>query len=323
MEDIEQVRPENLCGEHDDVTDFWISQHALKIFDFMPSNEVFLRDVYAAHVPCIIRGGCKDWQATKKWTLKSLLERLGDKTIEVNLTPDGRADAVIDDELGNKVFALPAPVEMKFAEFAEYFYNNSDDAVMYLSQQDDNLTTHFPELLSEIAPLPIAEGAFLDGLAATNLWIGNEKSVTSMHKDHYENFYAVIQGEKVFTLLPPADAIHLDEKEYAVKRWTRKHSHFCLEGAQEHQKVSWLSHDPDYPGHAHFFANTHPIRFTLQQGDVLYLPALWYHRVTQSCTTIAVNYWYEMRFDHRFVFYQLCREMKKRRDRERGDTQEL
>ncbi|KAE9446270.1 hypothetical protein C3L33_21833, partial [Rhododendron williamsianum] len=40
---------------------------------------------------------------------------------------------------------------------------------------------------------------------AMNLWIGNELSVTSFHRDHYENLYAVVTGEKHFLLLPPTD----------------------------------------------------------------------------------------------------------------------
>ena len=32
---------------------------------------------------------------------------------------------------------------------------------------------------------------------ATNLWIGDERSVTSFHHDHYENMYAVLCGTKV------------------------------------------------------------------------------------------------------------------------------
>ena len=31
--------------------------------------------------------------------------------------------------------------------------------------------------------------------------------------------------------------------------------------------------------------------------EMLYLPSLWYHRVTQTRETVAVNYWYDMRFD--------------------------
>ena len=34
---------------------------------------------------------------------------------------------------------------------------------------------------------------------------------------------------------------------------------------------------------------------------------MWYHYVTQTCLTIAVNYWYDQRFDFRYVFYQTVR----------------
>lgn len=38
---------------------------------------------------------------------------------------------------------------------------------------------------------------------AQNLWMGYNDSVSSMHKDPYENIYCVVQGEKHFTLMPP------------------------------------------------------------------------------------------------------------------------
>lgn len=41
-----------------------------------------------------------------------------------------------------------------------------------------------------------------------------------------------------------------------------------------------------------------------QAQDVLYLPALWYHRVSQKNVTIAVNYWHDMQFDHKYVYYR-------------------
>lgn len=36
---------------------------------------------------------------------------------------------------------------------------------------------------------------------AINLWIGDERSVTSFHKDHFENMYGVIRGTKVCIVL--------------------------------------------------------------------------------------------------------------------------
>ena len=37
------------------------------------------------------------------------------------------------------------------------------------------------------------------------------------------------------------------------------------------------------------------------------IPVLWYHQVSQKGLTIAVNYWHDMAFDHRYVYYKLCR----------------
>ena len=40
---------------------------------------------------------------------------------------------------------------------------------------------------------------------AVNFWMGGERSITSMHKDHYENIYGVVRGSKTFILHPPTD----------------------------------------------------------------------------------------------------------------------
>jgi hypothetical protein len=36
---------------------------------------------------------------------------------------------------------------------------------------------------------------------AVNLWIGNKRATTSFLKDHYEDLYVVVSGEKTFSSL--------------------------------------------------------------------------------------------------------------------------
>jgi jumonji domain-containing protein 7 len=56
--------------------------------------------------------------------------------------------------------------------------------------QNSSLTVEYPALVEDIQPgLPWAEDVFGGPPEATNLWIGDERSVTSFHKDHYENLY--------------------------------------------------------------------------------------------------------------------------------------
>ena len=77
--------------------------------------------------------------------------------------------------------------------------------------------------------------------------------------------------------------------------------------------LNWIVTDPDDPNVLQTypeFKYAHPIHCTLYAGDVLYIPAMWYHQVSQNCLTIAVNYWYEQIFDFRYVFYQTIQRMK-------------
>lgn len=54
---------------------------------------------------------------------------------------------------------------------------------------------------------------------AVNLWIGNDLSETSFHKDHYENVYAVVSGEKHFLLLPPTDVHRMYIRPYPAANY--------------------------------------------------------------------------------------------------------
>lgn len=49
-------------------------------------------------------------------------------------------------------------------------------------------------------------------LDAINLWIGNSRSVTALHKDNYENIYCQIIGSKHFVLLSPLETACVNER---------------------------------------------------------------------------------------------------------------
>mmetsp|Transcript_1494 Transcript_1494/g.3195 ORF Transcript_1494/g.3195 Transcript_1494/m.3195 type:complete len:481 (+) Transcript_1494:89-1531(+) len=221
----------------------------------------------------------------------------------------------------------------------------NDHPVVYYSRQNDCLRTELKALFDlNLFPqtFSFAEEAFATGPPdAVNLWIGDERAVSSMHKDHYENLFYVLSGEKVFTLCPPADVSFLHEGEFesGTFRLDRKDEasggnggwvvdpDYEEEHAKEEQgstytgnaaatrvgddvttsssrigrRVRWIEPDIEQlPGAADRYPRlnmAHPIRVRVSQGEMLYLPALWYHRVTQSCETVGLNYWYDMRFN--------------------------
>lgn len=104
--------------------------------------------------------------------------------------------------------------------------------------------------------IPFANDAFNDEPEAVNVWIGNEKSVSSMHKDHYENIFCVAHGEKVFTICPPSDGMFLTESTFPSGVFEKeKIADGCKwkisrladnENNSRNQKVRWIESDVEY-----------------------------------------------------------------------------
>jgi len=268
---------------------------------------------------------------------------MGAQLITVNVTPDGRGDAVVCGR-----FVKPEERRMTFAQFAAALREREGGlqgsrgtlkelllkkGVHYLSLQDDNLRTEHPQLASDV---PSSVTWFEEALGcapdAVNLWVGDERAMSAVHADHYENLYCVISGEKVFTLLPPADAISRDLAPRPVGRFAQRTDgawEVCDEEAPSGgvvgadgdtaglggglgggdggglagglgggdggelggSFVEWIGIDPAEPEQLPALSGAVTVR--VGAGEMLYLPANWFHRVTQSAQTVAVNYWHD------------------------------
>ena len=100
--------------------------------------------------------------------------------------------------------------------------------VYYLQSQNDNLNSELAPLRQDVERVTLNEHTQAlntifgcDKPDAVNIWVGDGRSVTSLHKgavarkeialanedptDPYENLYYVIRGSKTFTLLPPTE----------------------------------------------------------------------------------------------------------------------
>jgi jumonji domain-containing protein 7 len=203
--------------------------------------------------------------------------------------------------------------------------------VVYYSRQNNCLRTEMKKLYeAKLFPstFTFAEEAFGTGPPdAINLWIGNERSVSSMHKDHYENLFYVCSGQKEFVLCPPPDVLFLNENEF-------QSGTFCPPTIDDDGGSSWVvvaddnkHHDDDDNDRKQYWIepdilnyceskfpllkNAHPIKVSVCEGEMLYIPSLWYHRVTQTCETVGVNYWYDMKFDNpNWCYFNFLKEMK-------------
>ena len=319
------------------------------------------------------------------------------------------------DQEQEQVFVQPATINMSLSSLFDKLCrpvandNNTstpDDPPQaiyyYLQSQNSNLTTtrSLRPLLSDLPRnLPFAAPVLGDP-EAINIWMGTGASVTSTHRDPYENLYLVLRGKKNFTLYAPVEEVCLHRKSSPVrsathllssplissslrKGWkslddseTNLHvnplelrsaicvnqdprltffphcpkaskvraSHHVLgpdgsfrialdtqhssspnadadtdtnandsEADADDNRIPWIPIDPlnlpapdilasKYP----YYQYSHPLTVTVSEGEILYLPAGWFHHVSQECGVwddgeiapcIAVNYWYDMDYE--------------------------
>ena len=154
---------------------------------------------------------------------------------------------------------------------------------------------------------------------AVNFWMGDGRAITSMHKDHYENLYAVIRGKKTFILHPPTDVAHIPHKLYKAAKYKSVNGGFevedllvedkspnCVKISLKQQEVPWISINPLQPDFEKYpqYAKSKPITCEVNPGEILYLPSLWFHHVTQVHGTIAINFWYDMEYDIKYNYFK-------------------
>jgi len=283
----------------------------------LPSALEFMRYV-AQNRPFVIRKGAGEWKACKEWDVSYLLSVMGDQKVQVALTPLGNADSPLMTEDG-MIFVKPYEAEEAFhkvltavqAREMEKSLADIKGPVCYAQTQNDNLRNEYGSLFTDVpTSIPFARIALQKEPDAINFWMGNSHSTTALHRDPYENVYVQVLGQKHFTLLPPVEAPCVNEKSLPAATYAPvDRSLQCEQGSDElnvllepkldepSSSIPFATWDPDYPDlrATQFSPLSRPYRVTLEPGDMLYLPALWYHKVKQTCSKhgicVAVNYW--------------------------------
>jgi jumonji domain-containing protein 7 len=143
--------------------------------------------------------------------------------------------------------------------------------------ENDNLRHEYISLFSHTQKsIPFARIALDKEPDAINLWIGNSRSDTALHRDNYENIYVQIAGQKHFVLLPPLSQPCVNERELSPASYVRKGDELVLQ-MEDGNNVPFATWDPDVPErnktiYSHLAI---PVKLTLNPGDMLYLPAMW------------------------------------------------
>jgi len=99
-----------------------------------------------------------------------------------------------------------------------------------------------------------------------NMWSGTDNVTTPLHYDVTHNFYVQVKGRKRFVLFPPSDwrKLYLYPRIHPSTRMSQVASSFPNVDLEKFPK----------------FKDASPYEVVLEAGDVLFIPAYWFHMPT-------------------------------------------
>jgi mannose-6-phosphate isomerase-like protein (cupin superfamily) len=254
--------------------------------DFPINLEDFYFRFYTRRQPAVIRTQSLQqlgWR-THLWTNDYLAYKAGAHEVLVQKRGGGEYSA-----------ESSAYVPMQFADFLRQVMGRpGGDERTYLNLQTDNVLE--PPLLQLLGDFSIPH-LFKDlTLRCVNLWMGNSDRtiVTPLHHDFNDNLYVVVEGKKRFTLFPPEQAANLYPRGQlqgvepnGIIRYA------TLTGMPHLSQVDIVSPDRlRFPR----YAEAEPTRMDVEigTGEMLFLPAGWFHQVSSTGRHIAVSFFAEV-----------------------------
>jgi len=218
--------------------------------------------------PVLVSDGIADWPALQRWSPSFLAATVAHRPVDVfvsstgsfSYTPDGGA---LDPE--NQFVMQDRP----FGDAAAAIVDESASSPKYyISQQD--IALRLPELLTDLRFPMRSEGTRL------NLWFGSSGTVTQLHFDPRNNLYAQIYGSKRFTVFGPEETPYL----------------YPFPQASLYAHFSYVDPEKPEPEHLPLLQRARRITFTITAGQLLFLPAFWWHHVRSTGVSISANQWW-------------------------------
>jgi hypothetical protein len=213
------------------------------------SAEEFEHEYRRKQRPVVLEGYVEDWPSVRTWSFEALAQRCGSVPV------------VVDS------YSSQAARPTTFAQFVELLAENTAGGGAPIYLQEWYYRTSCPELADDMPELDIAQYDFrrqLYGEAMSQnhqLWLGQKGGITRFHQDSYsvDVMHAQIVGEKLWYVMGPDAEL--------------------LAGDNGEPDIGALMASP----------NTQLHRFVLRPGDLLYLPAWWFHRIELLSDSIGLG----------------------------------
>jgi hypothetical protein len=224
----------------------------------------FHRDYYLPNRPVVIRGVRESCSLKVfSWSVDYFAPLIGDARLPVMQTHSGFLSYERDF------------VDMTFRDFSQRVFER--DAATGARYYFKNPTA--------LLPAGHDDSSCLDGLNGyvaksrlSNLWISGRDLTVGLHFDPADNLNFQLKGRKAFWLFPPGIGPY-----YPLPMFSQTaHISGVFRGGPDADLAAFPKFDPH--------AGT---RIVLEEGDILYLPAYWWHQVESlGYENVNLNFWW-------------------------------
>jgi hypothetical protein len=228
--------------------------------------------------PVLFKHGVAQWPALARWSPDYLRSKVGGERVRVSVSrtgefryqPDGSAMSpddqyVIDDVL-------------------------FDDVATWIAQEAPGAPKYYVTKFGFSEALPqalLGDLSFPDApdMLRPTLWFGSAGTSSPLHFDAPDNLHCQIWGSKQWVLFAPDDSAYL----YSYPERT-KYTHLS--------QVDLLHPDLErFP----LYARATPIEVELEPGDVIFVPAFWWHFVRSLSISISINRWWRQEIRQQYT----------------------
>jgi hypothetical protein len=228
------------------------------------TRESFVTKFRDTRRPVIICGIGNGWPAYTKWSFDYLRSTIGSRQVPLAVSRNS--------SFQRGAFGAPEQRMAPFDQCLDKIERSvpTDPERLYLAQLP--VRRLLPELSGDFStPFFFEDGKTQKKVI--NVWIGSGGNVSPLHYDAADNLLVQVKGQKRLTLFDPSQSPLL-----------------YRHGAPRHNMSRVNITAPDLAAYPNF-RRSRAVSCTLMPGEILFIPAFWWHHVETLDLAISLNFW--------------------------------
>lgn len=219
--------------------------------------------------PQVLRGAAADWPAIQRWTFPYLASIAPDLAVQLVVGDRENGQTRFESStLGAYLASLEHPEPGRNPGYLKEF----------------NLLARLPGLRNDLRQ----KALFPSGsISSSSAWIGPAGAKTGLHHDLLDNVAVQVVGRKRFYLARPGTVERAGQLSTRYDRWARLSQIGAIELAEGRATATATATEPGRAA-THETRNDHFV-VDLEPGDILNVPATWWHEVENLTPSVLLS----------------------------------